>query len=114
MPDPSNTTLIEFKDWTLRIREASNLPPRLMLLIHGLTGDENSMWVFARNLPANYWILAPRAPYAAEQGGYSWRLPQFENMNRVSLDLLHSAAEALIQLVDEYSASVELMRLLLM
>jgi len=79
-----------------------------MLMIHGLTGDENSMWVFARNLPANYWILAPRAPYTAEAGGYSWRLPQFENMDRVSLDLLRSAADALIGLVDEYSASVEI------
>jgi len=64
------------------------------------------MWVFARNLPAHYWIVAPRAPYTAEAGGYSWRLPQFENMNRLSLDLLRSAGEALIQLVDEYSASV--------
>ncbi len=106
MPDPSNTTLIEFNKWTLRIREASNESPRFLLMIHGLTGDENSMWVFARNLPSDYWIVAPRAPYTAETGGYSWRLPQFENMNRVSLDLLRSAAESLIHLVDEYSASV--------
>ena len=108
MSDPSNTTLIEFNNWTLRIREASNQLPRFLLMIHGLTGDENSMWVFAHNLPADYWIVAPRAPYTAEPGGYSWRLPQFENMDRLSLDLLHSAAEALIHLVDEYSASVEI------
>jgi phospholipase/carboxylesterase len=108
MPDPSNTTLIEFKDWTLRVRETSNQSPRFLLMIHGLTGDEDSMWVFARNIPADYWIVAPRAPYTAEPGGYSWRLPQFENMNRVSLDLLRSAAESLIHLVDEYSASVEI------
>jgi phospholipase/carboxylesterase len=76
-----------------------------MLMIHGLTGDENSMWVFARNLPAHYWIVAPRAPYPAQPSGYSWRPPPFGNMNQVSLDLLRSAAEALIHLVDEYSAS---------
>jgi phospholipase/carboxylesterase len=84
--------------------------PRLLLLIHGLTGDEDSMWVFARELPSNYWMIAPRAPYPSqmEQGGYTWRLPQFDNMNQVSLDLLRSSAQALIDLVDEYAASVGL------
>ncbi|MGE5643026.1 MAG: alpha/beta hydrolase [Byssovorax cruenta] len=106
MPDPSNTTLIEFNNWTLRIREASQQPSRLMLLIHGLTGDENSMWIFARNLSAHYWLVAPRAPYAAEPGGYSWRSPQYETLEYVSLDLLRSGAEGLIRLVDEYAASV--------
>ncbi len=108
MPDPSNTTLIEFNNWTLRIREASNQSPRFLLLIHGLTGDENSMWVFTRNLPANYWIVAPRAPYQAEPSGYSWRPPQFGNMNLVGLELLRTAVQELIRLVDEYSASTEI------
>lgn len=107
MPDPSNTTLIEFNHWTLRIREAEQKPSRLMLLIHGLTGDENSMWVFARNMPAQYWMVAPRAPYKAEPGGYSWR-EKFDSsqFGRPSLDQLRAGAEGLIRLVDEYSASV--------
>ena len=108
MPDLNNTALISFKDWTLRIRESTHPAPRLLLLIHGLTGDENSMWVFTRDLPNDYWIVAPRAPHRAQLGGYSWRLPQFENLNQLSLDLLRSAAEALIRLVDEYSASAGL------
>ena len=108
MPDLNNTALISFKNWTLRIRESTHPAPRLMLLIHGHTGDENSMWVFGRDLPSSYWIVAPRAPYATEPGGYSWRPSQFENMNQLSLDLLRSSAEALIQLVDEYSASVKI------
>ena len=107
MPDPSNTSLINFNNWTLRIREAGQKPARFLLMIHGLTGDENSMWVFARNLPSDYWVVAPRAPYATEPGGYSWRLPQYENMNQVDLEILQSAAEALIDLVDEYSTSVD-------
>jgi phospholipase/carboxylesterase len=107
VPDPSNTTLIEFNYWTLRIREAEQKPSRLMLLIHGLTGDENSMWVFARNMPAQYWMVAPRAPYKAEPGGYSWR-EKFDSsqFGRPSLDQLRAGAEGLIRLVDEYSASV--------
>ena len=106
MPDPSNTSLIEFNNWTLRVREASHQPARLMLLIHGLTGDENSMWVFARNLPSYFWTIAPRAPYPAPSGGYSWRSPQTGNLDRVSLEVLRSSSEALIRLVDEYAASV--------
>ena len=56
MSDPSNTTLIEFNGWTLRMRESTQAPARPLLLIHGLTGDENSMWVFARDLPKDYWM----------------------------------------------------------
>ena len=108
MPDPNNASLISFKEWTLRIRESKDSSPRLLLLIHGLTGDENSMWVFAQALPADYWIVAPRAPYPAEPSGYSWRLPQFKNMDQLHLDQLKISAAALIRLVDEYSLSVGL------
>jgi phospholipase/carboxylesterase len=110
VPDLNSTALITFQDWTLRVRESTDSSPRLLLLIHGLTGDENSMWVFARDLPSHYWMVAPRAPYPSqmEQGGYTWRLPQFDSMNEVSLDLHHSAAEELIRLVDEYAESAGL------
>lgn len=106
MPGPNDTTLTSFKDWTLRVRESGAPNPRLLLLIHGLTGDENSMWVFARNLPARYWLVAPRAPHAAETGGYSWRLPNTDGYDRLSLDMMRANAEAVIRLVDEYAASV--------
>ena len=106
MPDLNNTSLITFKTWTLRIRESTRPTPRLLLLIHGHTGDENSMWVFARAMPDHYWMVAPRAPYGAESGGYSWRPPQTGNLDQVGSEMLGSTAEALIRLVDEYSASV--------
>jgi phospholipase/carboxylesterase len=77
-----------------------------MLMIHGLTGDENSMWVFGRNMPSRYWLVAPRAPHPVESGGYSWR-PPFEasEFGRPTLDQLRVGAERLIDLVDEYAAS---------
>ena len=110
MPDPNNAALITFKDWTLRVRESSDPSPRLMLLIHGLTGDENSMWVFARNLSSAYWMVAPRAPYASQmqQGGYSWRTRDSDAEDRPSLEQLRSSAEALIHLADAYADSVGL------
>jgi phospholipase/carboxylesterase len=106
--DPSNTTLIQFNDWTLRIREATQKPSRLLLLIHGLTGDEDSMWVFARDLPRHYWMIAPRAPEPAEPFGYSWRPLPPGAFARPSLEQLLPAAEALIRLVDEYQASARI------
>jgi phospholipase/carboxylesterase len=100
-----DTELIQFDDWTLRIRRTPHPSPRLLLLVHGLTGDENSMWVFARDLPPNYWIIAPRAPYPAEQGGFTWRRFEMSTFGRPTLEELSPAAEALIRLVDAYSAS---------
>ncbi|HKI52738.1 MAG TPA: hypothetical protein VJ987_01340, partial [Anaerolineales bacterium] len=105
MSDPSNTSLIEFNSWTLRIRKAERSPVRPLLLIHGLTGDENSMWVFARDLPKHYWMIAPRAPHAAEPFGYSWRTVHPGTFGRPSFEQLLPAAEALIRLIDEYQAS---------
>jgi phospholipase/carboxylesterase len=108
VPDPTDTSLTEFKDWTLRVREPSQMPPRPLLLIHGLTGDENSMWVFARDLPKDYWMIAPRAPHTAQPFGYSWRAHQPATVGRPTFEQLLPAAEALIRLVDAYQTSVGL------
>ena len=101
---PNETNLITFQDWTLRVRPASEGTPRLLLLLHGWTGDENSMWLFTRNLTTNYWIIAPRGPHAAEPSGYSWRPHLSGNHSWPGLDDLRPPAEALIRLVDDYAA----------
>jgi phospholipase/carboxylesterase len=105
VPDLNNTSLAQFNGWTLRVREAAARPARLLLMLHGYTGDENSMWVFAKDAPPHYWIVAPRAPFLAEMGGYSWRPLQPGTFGRPSLEELIPQAEALIRLVDEYQAS---------
>lgn len=103
----TNTDLITFQNWTLRVRAVQSPAPRFLLLLHGWTGDENSMWVFTRGLSADYWMVAPRAPHAAEKSGFSWRAPHANTFGRPSLEMLKPAAEALIKLVDGYSASVK-------
>lgn len=108
MQTVTNTELISFNDWTLRIREARSLNPRLLVLIHGWTGDENSMWVFTRGISTDYWMIAPRAPHLAEPVGFSWRPHQPLTFDRPSLEMLKPAADGLIRLIDEYSASVKL------
>ena len=104
----TDTELLSFKDWTLRIRASQSASPRLLLLIHGLTGDENSMWVFTPALPSDYWMIAPRAPHTANPSGFSWRSPAEETVDWPNLEVLQPSAERLIRLIDEYSASVKL------
>ncbi len=104
MQAANNTTLETFENWTLRVRTPSRTPARLLLMLHGWTGDEDSTWVFARNFPTDTLILAPRGLYPAPQGGWSWRPPRADSFGRPSLDDLRDSAEALIRLVDAYAA----------
>lgn len=101
----NNTTLESFENWTLRVRTPSRTPAsRLILMLHGWTGDENSMWVFARNFPTDCLLLAPRGLHASAQGGYSWRPHRDGTFGRPGLEDLRESAGALIQLVDAYAA----------
>ncbi len=108
MQAATNTELISFGDWTLRVRASESSQPRLLVLLHGWTGDENSMWVFARALSPDYWMIAPRAPHNADPSGFSWRPPEPNLFGRPNVAAMKPAVDALIQLVDEYSASLKI------
>ncbi|MFQ5941922.1 MAG: alpha/beta hydrolase [Anaerolineales bacterium] len=54
----------------LRLAEDDQIPPIVML--HGLSGDENVMWSLESALPKSGLVVAPRAPHAVLQGGYAW------------------------------------------
>jgi phospholipase/carboxylesterase len=106
VPDVNDTHQMTYNGWTMRVRHATQEPARFLLLLHGWTGDENSMWVFTRRLPADFWIAAPRGPHAANEGGYSWRALQPDSWGLPSLSDLKPAADSLIRLVDEISVSI--------
>ena len=109
MPDANNTHQMTYNGWTMRVRHATEEPTRFMLLLHGWTGDENSMWIFTNRFPTDMWIAAPRAPHASKEGGYSWRplhSVQDNDWGLPTLSDLKPAAEGLIRLVDNVSASV--------
>jgi len=53
---------IQIEDWVIRRRIPAGAGPfPLFVLLHGWTGDENAMWIFASRLPAGAMLLAPRA-----------------------------------------------------
>ena len=105
MSAPSETQLVTFQEWRLRVRAARAQPARLLLLVHGWTGDENSMWVFVRGFPADSWIVAPRAPYVTQPNGYSWRVLDGRPGRPPGLQDLRPAAADLVALADAYAAS---------
>jgi phospholipase/carboxylesterase len=73
--DSANNELV-IDGWTMRVRRPAGVGPfPVILLLHGWTGDENSMWVFASRLPMDAMLIAPRALYPATSGGYSWHPP---------------------------------------
>lgn len=76
MPTENETSLLQIGPSVVRIRPPKNPgSARLMVLIHGRTGDENVMWVFTNRLPGNYWLIAPRGIYPTPEGGYGWLRP---------------------------------------
>ncbi len=103
MPTVIDTELREFHDWIFRFRPATAAPSRLLVLLHGWTGDENSMWVFARNLRAQVAVLAPRGLYVAPDGGYTWCEIRPGNRGLPTMDEFRLPAEVLIGFVDDWS-----------
>lgn len=66
---------------------AGDGPFTTVVLLHGRSGDENVMWVFARTLPDPWLQVAPRAIKPDRDGGYAWHprgqdewptLPEFD------------------------------------
>jgi len=67
------TDILQIGNWVVRYKTpAPSQDANVLVMLHGWTGDENAMWVFARNLPDNFWILAPRGTQTANETGYGW------------------------------------------
>ncbi len=103
----NNSQVVVFQDWTLRIYLPEK-PERLLVLIHGYKGDENSMWVFANGLNDNYCIMAPRAPHQVNDGGFSWRPSEVDSLGQMSSESVLMQLSNLVKLIEGYSGSIGL------
>ena len=94
LPKPMETHDVQAGGILFRIR-----PPvmpdsrKVILLLHGWTGDEGSMWIFSSRLPADAWLIAPRGLFPSSIGGFSW-YPETSHRWPI-LDQLLPAAEKL-------------------
>jgi phospholipase/carboxylesterase len=92
---------VSLNGWVMRIHHpAGNGPFPVLLLLHGWTGDENSMWVFVPRMPENSLIIAPRGCYPTKAGGYSWH-PEINK----PWPWIHDFQPAVDQLMQEISSS---------
>jgi phospholipase/carboxylesterase len=88
----------------LRYRPPLKTPRRIVLLLHGWTGDETSMWVFTRAL-SNQWILAPRGPVPATPQGFGW-VPHQTQQPSAHFQDFALAAQALLRQLDGWCHSL--------
>ncbi len=87
-------------EWIIRVRIPPGPGPHpALLMLHGWTGDEHSMWIFAQRLPEDAMLIAPRALHPAPQGGYGWQ-PHREH-GWPTLDDFRPAVAALRELLVE-------------
>lgn len=71
LTDESITMTID--GWAFRLRIPQSASPHpVMVLLHGWTGDENSMWIFASRFPKDYLLILPRGLYSAPFNGFGW------------------------------------------
>lgn len=53
---------------------AGDGPHPTVVMLHGRSGNEDVMWIFAPAVPDNWLLVAPRAIKEDPAGGYSWRI----------------------------------------
>lgn len=59
---PDAFTLLE-NGWILKVHPpAVTGSNRVLLMLHGWTGDETVMSVFGQKVSPDYWLLSPRGP----------------------------------------------------
>lgn len=90
---------VRIRDLVMKVRiPAGDGPHPVLFLLHGWTGDENVMWIFASRLPDNYWIISPRGLYKSPLGGYAWH--EHRSKDWPSVSEFNPAVERLVDLLD--------------
>ena len=54
--------------------ENSSRPQPTAVMLHGRSGNEDVMWIFASTLPQDWLLVAPRGIVADPDTGYDWRV----------------------------------------
>ena len=88
------------QQWVVRERvPQASAPSPAIVLVHGWTGDEESMWIFSSRLPKDAYLIAPRAPYKTPSGGYGWH--EFEGDAKFDIKEFFPALDRLMGLLND-------------
>lgn len=93
------TKLLNLGEWTVRVRVPNNPGNHpVMLLLHGWLGNEDVTWIFAKRLPENCLLVAPRGIYpATREDQFSWIQNTTQELSK--LEDFKPAVESLIDLL---------------
>jgi phospholipase/carboxylesterase len=76
--------------------------PPLMLLLHGLGGDERSLYFLSSKLDGRFFFVSARAPYEIGSGSYAWFHVVFDPAgNVIEPDEAELSRRALLGFIDE-------------
>ncbi len=91
------TTILD-RGRVVRIQKPEQPGGRILLLLHGWTGDENVMWIFTTHLSPGYLILAPRGLDPAAEGGFGWEPRRQRGWPKI--EDFRPSVEALLSMLD--------------
>lgn len=95
----NNSEIQQINGWTVRLRVPEGTGPHpVLLMVHGLAGDQDSMWVFTGRLPQEALIIAPRAPHTTARGGFTWDPERDQGFSNV--EAFRPALQDLLGLLD--------------
>jgi phospholipase/carboxylesterase len=81
-----------------RVRQpAASGPHPTVVMIHGRSGDEDVMWIFASTVPDDWLIVAPRAIRNDPNGGYSWHVRKHDTWP--TLAEFDAAVDAIVRFI---------------
>ncbi len=72
MTNSSEKSTIEEYRQGILVRQTSEAVTSLVIMIHGWSGDERSMWVFENVLPPSSMAVSIRGLFPVGEGGYQW------------------------------------------
>jgi phospholipase/carboxylesterase len=89
---------VKVRDLVMKIQIPEGEGPHpILFLLHGWTGDENVMWIFASRLPDNYLMISPRGLYKSPLGGYAWH--EHRSKDWPAVDEFRPAVETLVDIL---------------
>lgn len=95
-------TLPTFLQYVVRQPKIKIGKPRLIILLHGVGGNEQHLFSFANQLPDNFLIVSARAPYTISEGRYSWYQVDFSTGKPIiNIEQAEKSRNTIIQFVIE-------------
>jgi phospholipase/carboxylesterase len=84
-------------------------PYPTVIMLHGRSGGEDAMWVFARTLPVNWLVVSPRGIKPDPAGGYAWHPRQRDEWPPLAMfdEAVEAVARFIRALPSVYNADPE-------